>query len=76
MNKAKENRKWWMRLFDRLVMWLRWPEDAQKTISPWFVIAWRVPFYLLFYAFCSMAWVMVLLSNGLDDANRWWHDAT
>jgi len=21
MNKAKENRKWWKRLFDRLVMW-------------------------------------------------------
>jgi hypothetical protein len=60
----------------QLVMWLRWPEDAQKTMVPWFVIAWRLPFYLIFYACCSVAWLMVVFSNGPKNANEWWHNAT
>ena len=60
---------------DRLVMWLRWPENKRTGIVPWFVIMWRIPWMALVYAGLAVAWLGVAMISGIHEAVCFWRDA-
>jgi hypothetical protein len=64
------------RPLDRLVMWLRWPENKLTGTVPWFVIAWRLPWMPFVYTGLAIAWFGVAMANGVNQANYFWRKAT
>lgn len=72
MSEAQRNE----RPLERLVRLLRWPENRNTGLVPWFVIAWRALFMPLVYFGLAIAWLGVALANGPRQAMRFWSNAT
>jgi hypothetical protein len=52
---------------------LKWPEDKQLGLVPWFVVLWRIPWFGLIYCGISIAYLGVLFCYGSRRASEFWH---
>ena len=62
-------------MMDKIIKWLRWPEDKQRIFVPWFIIAWRLPWVPFFYVGLVIAWFGVAMANGVYQAKYFWNKA-
>jgi hypothetical protein len=59
-----------------IVVWLlRWPENKHTGLVPWFVIAWRLPWWLVLMIGMVISWIAVAMMYGLSRAEEFWHRA-
>ncbi len=52
--------------------YLKWPEKPTNNLIPWWLMAWRLLFVPTLYLGMSIAYLSVLMSRGLKEANYYW----
>ena len=60
---------------ERIVRLLRWPENKLTGVVPWFVIAWRLPWWPVLVAGMVLAWLGIAMMYGLSRAEEFWRRA-
>ena len=53
----------------------RWPASEYNDLSPWYVVARRMTFYVMFVTALCLAWFAILCGYGYKAANDWFRDA-
>ena len=54
----------------------KWPQKPDNVLSPWYVIVWRSPWFVLLYLLLALCMVTLTAGFGIKRAIEFWNDVT